>query len=217
MLKKLKYIYPDGKSIINYKGFFRSFFMLIRGGLISLRLLRPIFLGQGARVEHIKFMYGSGIVKAEEQVTIQCISIQGVKLGSFVSLGAFSQLRPSSQYGGMLGEGCSIGNGTTFGPYTYIGCAGFIEIGSNCMFGPRVTLIAENHLITDRTSALKGAGVTRRGITIGDDCWIGANSVILDGACIGDGSVIGAGAVVTGIIPPYSIAVGSPARVIKTR
>jgi acetyltransferase-like isoleucine patch superfamily enzyme len=59
--------------------------------------------------------------------------------------------------------------------------------------------------------------VNRKGIVVGDDCWIGAKVTFLDGAHVGKGSVIAAGAVVRGEIPPYSIAVGVPARVIKFR
>ncbi len=191
--------------------------MFSRGSISSIRLARLVFLGRGSRIEHSQYIHGRGLLKAEEHVTIQGASSRGVKIGCNVSFGAFSQLRPSSQYGGMLGEGCIIGNGTTFGPYTYVGCAGFIEIGENCMFGPRVSLIAENHVIPEKGLALKGAGVIRQGIKIGNDCWVGANTVILDGACIGDGSIIGAGAVVRGVIPPNSIAVGVPARVVRRR
>ena len=57
----------------------------------------------------------------------------------------------------------------------------------------------------------------RGDIVIGSDVWIGRNSLILSGAQIGDGAVIGAGAVVAGKIPPYSIAVGNPARIIRQR
>lgn len=57
----------------------------------------------------------------------------------------------------------------------------------------------------------------RGDVKIGNDVWIGRNALILSGAEIGDGAVIGAGAVVAGKIPPYSIAVGNPARVIKYR
>lgn len=59
--------------------------------------------------------------------------------------------------------------------------------------------------------------VHRGDVIIGNDVWIGRNALILSGAQIGDGAVIGAGAVVAGKIPPYSIAVGNPARVIKQR
>ena len=54
-------------------------------------------------------------------------------------------------------------------------------------------------------------------VRIGNDVWIGLNAVVMDGVTIGDGAVIGAGAVVTKDIPPYAIAVGVPARVIKYR
>jgi acetyltransferase-like isoleucine patch superfamily enzyme len=54
-------------------------------------------------------------------------------------------------------------------------------------------------------------------IIVEDDCWICANSIILQGVTIGKGSVVGAGSIVTRNIPPYSVAVGNPARVIKQR
>lgn len=54
-----------------------------------------------------------------------------------------------------------------------------------------------------------------KAIHIEDDCWIGANAVILPGVTIGRGSTIGAGAIVSRDVPPYSIAVGIPARVVK--
>lgn len=57
----------------------------------------------------------------------------------------------------------------------------------------------------------------RGDVKIGNDVWIGRNALILSGAEIGDGAMIGAGAVVAGKIPPYAIAVGNPARVIKQR
>jgi len=52
---------------------------------------------------------------------------------------------------------------------------------------------------------------------VGDDVWIGTHAVVTDGAEIGSGAVIGAGSVVTRAIPPYGIAVGTPARVVRSR
>ena len=58
---------------------------------------------------------------------------------------------------------------------------------------------------------------TRKGIIIGDDCWIGSGVIFLDGARVGDGCVVGAGAVVRGHFPPRSVIVGMPARVVAIR
>jgi galactoside O-acetyltransferase len=60
-------------------------------------------------------------------------------------------------------------------------------------------------------------GITAEGIVVEDDVWLGSGAIVLDGVHIGRGSVIGAGAVVTEDLPPYSIAVGSPARVVRDR
>jgi len=59
--------------------------------------------------------------------------------------------------------------------------------------------------------------ISRGDISIGSDVWIGSNVIILSGVTIGDGAVIGAGAVVTKDIPPYAVAAGVPAKVIKSR
>jgi acetyltransferase-like isoleucine patch superfamily enzyme len=60
-------------------------------------------------------------------------------------------------------------------------------------------------------------GITRQGIVIGEDVWIGCGARILDGVQIGNGAVIGAGAVVTRSVPDYCIAVGVPAKVVGRR
>jgi acetyltransferase-like isoleucine patch superfamily enzyme len=83
--------------------------------------------------------------------------------------------------------------------------------------GPRVSFHAENHVYTDPDTPIRLQGVTRRGIVVEDDCWIGAGSMILDGVRISRGCVVAAGAVVTRDVPPYSVVAGVPARVIKSR
>lgn len=95
---------------------------------------------------------------------------------------------------------------------------GKFRIGKNCAIAPNCTIIGVNHNFSRTDVPIKQQGVSNRGgIVIEDDVWIGANCVILDGVTIGTGSVIGGGSIVTKDIPPYSVAVGNPCKVIKTR
>lgn len=110
-----------------------------------------------------------------------------------------------------------IGTGTYIGPYTCITGPGQVKIGNNCMIASQVGIYANNHQFNDRDCLIKEQGLTTEGIVIGDDCWLGTGVKVLDGVTISKGSVIGAGAVVTKDIPPYSVAVGVPARVVGQR
>jgi len=91
---------------------------------------------------------------------------------------------------------------------------GLVTIGDRVMFGPFVSIYAATHEteVQSRQDNIEFA----REVTIGDDCWIGGNVVILLGVVIGKGCTIGAGSVVTKSVPDYSVAIGSPAKVIKT-
>ncbi|KAJ5151095.1 uncharacterized protein N7482_010347 [Penicillium canariense] len=98
---------------------------------------------------------------------------------------------------------------------TILDC-GLVSIGNNVELGPNVSIITgEHHTQIQERKAHRGYEFTR-GVVIGDDCWIGAGVVILAGVTIGEGCSIGAGSVVKANIPPFSIAVGVPARVIKS-
>ncbi|MCW2119486.1 sugar O-acetyltransferase [Flavobacterium sp. 7A] len=87
-----------------------------------------------------------------------------------------------------------------------------ITIGSNVFFAPGVHLYTATHPLD---AILRRTHESALPITIGDDCWIGGNSVICPGITIGKGCVIGAGSVVTKDIPENTLAVGNPAKVIR--
>jgi acetyltransferase-like isoleucine patch superfamily enzyme len=110
-----------------------------------------------------------------------------------------------------------IDEDTFIAPNVCIAGPGDIRIGKNCLIASNSGIYANNHNYTDQFSPIKQQGVTRKGIVIEDDCWLGHGVTVLDGVTIGQGSVIGAGAVVSKDIPPDSVAVGVPARVIKSR
>jgi acetyltransferase-like isoleucine patch superfamily enzyme len=110
-----------------------------------------------------------------------------------------------------------IGEDTLIGPYVCMAGPGSIEIGKDCMIASHTSLYANNHIFKDREIPIRLQGLTCRGIEIGDDCWLGTGVRVVDGVKIEKGCVIGAGAVVTRSLPPYSIAVGVPAKVIGQR
>lgn len=96
-------------------------------------------------------------------------------------------------------------------------CGGKITIGNDVLIGPNVVIRASDHRFSDVARPIVEQGHNAGRIDIGDDVWIGANAVILPNVRIGKGTVIGAGSVVNGDLPEYAVAVGVPARVIKTR
>lgn len=140
---------------------------------------------------------------------------------------------------GFIGDGvwlekpfrCNYGENITIGENTFINCDCIfsddnqISIGKNVMIAPRVQLYAATHPIVPSERILdipKSAHpgqlpyrVSSKPIVIEDCCWIGGGTIVLAGVTIGEGSVIGAGSVVTKDIPPYSVAVGNPCRVMR--
>jgi len=109
----------------------------------------------------------------------------------------------------------TFGDDCTVNPYACI--SGKVACGNGVRIASHASIVGFNHGFDDTSLPIHRQKVTTTGITIGDDVWIGANAVILDGAVIGSGAVIAAGAVVAGEIPPMSIAGGVPARVIRKR
>jgi galactoside O-acetyltransferase len=110
-----------------------------------------------------------------------------------------------------------IDDDTFIGTDVCIEGPGDIKIGKKCMIAAHSGIYANNHNFTDPIEPIKEQGITSKGIVIEDDCWLGHGVTVLDGVTIGKGSVIGAGAVVNKDIPPFSVAVGVPARVVKSR
>ncbi len=107
-----------------------------------------------------------------------------------------------------VGDNVRVGYGT---------CVGLVDIGSDTIIGPYCCLLSGGRMHgierTDIPIRLQSGQLQR--VTIGRDCWLGANVVVM--ADIGEGCVIGSGSVVTKAIPPWSIAAGNPARVISSR
>ena len=116
----------------------------------------------------------------------------------------------------------TIGSDVYIGPGAYFSSAhSSINIGNKVMFGPGVKLLGGNH-VTDQIGRFMfdiehKTPESDAPIVIEDDVWIGANVVILKGVTVKEGSIVGANSLVNKDVPPYSIVVGSPAKVIRFR
>lgn len=205
---RLLLLFSLGIKVI--RGFIKSFFHF-RGCRIVVIGKNVSFLGERKDLSIGKR------VKIEDGASIQAVSENGIHFGNNVTICQNVVIRPSGFYGGELGKGLIMGRNSSIGAFSYIGCAGQINIGNYVMIGPRCTMIAEQHNFSDANEIMQKQGVTQKGINIEDNVWIGANVTILDGVTIKSGCVIGAGAVVTKSTEPNGIYAGVPARKIKER
>lgn len=129
--------------------------------------------------------------------------------------------------GSIIGKNTSIGKGTTINGHAYIRgySSAQVTIGKYCAIAHNLRVRAQNHHTgyaniqgkLQRRYGFPKLACSKGPVNIGHNVWIGDNVIILSGVTIGHGAVIGAGAVVTKDIPPFCIAAGVPARIIKKR
>jgi acetyltransferase-like isoleucine patch superfamily enzyme len=109
-----------------------------------------------------------------------------------------------------------IGGGTFLNLGVMVASMELVEIGQHCMFANGCFVSDAGHRFDDPVTPITWQGFTSKGPTrVGDNVWCGANVVVTSGVTIGERCVIGANSVVTQDIPPFSIAVGAPARVLR--
>lgn len=201
------------------------FVILIRAAVKALRgVCRKPFMGKSAglllvgrhvTISHARHVFCGKRVKFEDYSEIHGLCSYGLIFGNDVTIGRGTMIRPSSYYGGDFGHGLIVGDNSSIGPHSYIGCSGLIKIGNNVMIGPKCSMFAENHIFSNNQSTIKSQGVTNKGITIGNDCWIGSNVIILDGVTIGCHVVIGAGTLVAKDIPDNTLVIDRRKKNIK--
>jgi acetyltransferase-like isoleucine patch superfamily enzyme len=137
-----------------------------------------------------------------------------IEIAAGAIIDSFVKIKPAGGPGDVrVGENTVINSGCVI--YTGNG----VSIGRGCAIAANCTFAAVNHEYrdADRPIARQRFMPSRGGIVVEDDVWIGANTVILDGAILGRGCVVGAGSVVRGFLLPYSVNVGSPTRLIGMR
>ncbi len=146
-------------------------------------------------------------------------SLGSGKLRSFLCKRMFDECgkNVTVEHGAFFGGGrnIKIGNNSSIGINARI--SGPLEIGDDVMMGPNVSIFTQNHETENIYKPMRLQTAQKEKVTIGDDCWIGANSVILPGVTIGRGVIVGAGAVVTKNVPDFAVVGGVPAKIIKMR
>lgn len=134
-----------------------------------------------------------------------------LRLGRGVAISSFCKIKSSD---GPL----SMGAGTQVAPFCFITSgSGGVEIGKDCLIGPSASLVGNSYRYDDISVPMRRQGQVSRGIRIGDDVWIAAGCVVLDGAEIGSGTIVTPNSVVSGRVPPNSVLEGNPAKIIFTR
>ena len=150
--------------------------------------------------------------------------INGLKymqIGS-LAMGRYNWLEVVSEYNGQPTNALlKIGNNVSLSFKNHIGCAKYVEIGDNCLFGSNVYLTDHNHgwyrgdKQSDANEVVTERDLGCEEVILGKNVWVGENASILPGSHIGDNAIIGSNSVVIGNIPENSIAVGTPAKVVK--
>jgi maltose O-acetyltransferase len=116
------------------------------------------------------------------------------------------------------GDRIELGDRVAFNVGCFVNGYGGLTVGDGAEFGPRVLLHTANHRMDDPERPVSEQGwVEDTPVTVGRNAWIGMGAIILPGVTIGEGCVIGAGSVVVKDVEPFSVAVGNPARVVRSR
>lgn len=200
---------------------FSKSFQLFKGFFVKLHFRKGhkgknIFIGKHVVIKcKNKISCGNGVTFGD-YTYIDALSNGGIQIGNNVSFGRNTNIECTGVIR-ELGEKLIIGDGVGIAANAFIAVRGEVIIGNNTIIGPNLKLHSENHVFTDLETPIRLQGATRKGVVIGEDCWIGSNVTILDGVKIGNKCVIAAGAVVNKDIPDYSIAGGVPAKIIKSR
>lgn len=124
--------------------------------------------------------------------------------------------RGKSHFLAFEGAQIQVGRGVFFNRNCSINAFSKITIGDDCLFGESVSIWDHNHLYADKFNLIRNQGYNKAAVSIGNNCWLATNVVILKGVTIGEGAVIAAGSVVNKNIPSFEIWGGTPARKLGT-
>ena len=170
-------------------------------------------IGVGVKIVNPQYISLGNNVIIDDGVTLIARGEGGISIGNNVRLNDRVYLDTERDDLGYITikDNVYIGTGTTL--FGHVG----LEIGEYSLLAQNITITPYSHIFEDADiEIIKQVGHTRK-VSIGRDCYLGMNVCGLYSADIGEGSVIGSGSVVVKTVPPYSVAVGNPARIIRSR
>jgi acetyltransferase-like isoleucine patch superfamily enzyme len=131
-------------------------------------------------------------------------------IGKFAHIGDHTALR-AHEGTVRIGDKAVLGARVTVNSYLHV------EIGPTSLIGDDTYICDFDHRYERLDQPIKDQGIVKAPVRIGRDVWLGTKATVLRGVDVGEGCVVGAGSVVTHDLPPYSVAAGAPARVLKSR
>ncbi len=194
-------------------------FDLIRGIILKIRINKSnglIFVGKRCTFHHPWKMSFGKTITLGNNVELSALSQTGIVLGNNVTIRSNTIIECTGVIK-ELGNGIIIGDNVGISQNCLIQVRGAVEIGSNTIFGPGVSIFSESHKFDIKDQFIVDQGTTRKGVKIGSGVWVGSGAIILDGVNVGDHSIIAAGSVVNRDVPEYAIVGGIPAKRLKIR
>jgi acetyltransferase-like isoleucine patch superfamily enzyme len=148
----------------------------------------------------------------------QMLNPQHIFIGAQVGIAHGARLDAIRQFGGTAyGGEIHIGDRTSIQPFAHIAAAATLRIGCSVLTGSRIFVTDHDHQFADLDTPIAYQPLVVEPVSVEDFVWLGENVVVLKGVTVGHHAVIGANSVVTTDIPPYAIAAGAPAKVVKFR
>lgn len=173
---------------------------------------KNVKIGVGVKIVNPQYISVGSDVLIDDRATLIARGEGGIKIGSHIHINDNVYLDTECKDGYInISDNVYIGTGTTL-----FGHSG-MEIGDHCLLAQNITITPYSHIFEDPDKNIISQGGHTRKVTIGRDSYLGMNVTVLYSADIGEGSVVGSGSVVVKPLPPYSVAVGNPARIIRSR
>jgi acetyltransferase-like isoleucine patch superfamily enzyme len=189
--------------------------LLLRRAWLRLRLGRfgnDTLVEAGARLQYPeRIRLGNGV-----RIASQSMLRANTEQTTGISIGDHSTVHESALIAANLGQ-VTIGRHSWIGPFCLIYGNGNVSIGDNVLIAAHTSVNTVSHHFERCDIPINDQGIYCDPVSIEDDAWIGMNAVILQGVTIGQGAIVGAGAVVTRDVPPWSIVMGVPARIVSQR